>query len=676
MSDSRAGDGDFVGIDPAGMGSLVSAMSRSAETLNDGVEYFRLQLGDLGVDTSPLSGIAQIASWAGAQNLMLARRHQLAIALDNGGTGLRASRAASEQVFLSPAQAKAKGTWLAERFMANESSGNYSWVLAELAKYDYDPDVTAAFFAKLGPAQTEDLPALINGFYDGDNQVPDAARDMTILSEAFGTAVMGGDGVPGFAAARDALLNPDDDPSVAAAAVALIAHANLPPDYLAAVVNANLSVAASESQVDSASYDPAILAGLLTALANNPAAARIVFTGAPTGQPFPHLPDGLGLTLTEPTPSPTQQIIERFDLLAGQADAAGDPQIAADLGKAYAAAAGADDETDGQHSEAAASFALALITTLPQSPWSSEDQGDLSVPESMKPYLAKIAGAYAAEFTVAANWTLPGHEQSSMQVPSTSIPGLTAQFSLSPRDAYEFLETFADTNADMAPFNAAMGQLSQRLITVGVRTAQSSDDPTPLTKIMTALGSMAGLQFAAEVSVRGALDAADAHRRAVEMNLAGAAISAVGLVAPEGGLAAEALWDATLYGAGQAADAEISSGAGQTRIAQLEEANRLAALAAPDTIVRIMLDVGYNRGYTTPPPAQITSPNGKLLPIDQIVDSQSRYHAYVAWLIANSQSESNAASAQMSFGSLANNATNEMLGQAQKVQDAVQQWGG
>ena len=66
---------------------------------------------------------------------------------------------------------------------------------------------------------------------------------------------------------------------------------------------------------------------------------------------------------------------------------------------------------------------------------------------------------------------------SAFTVPDTGVPGLTALFRLGPPDTYRFVESFAATDADLAPFHAAMGDLTRRLVDRGVPAMRADGDP-------------------------------------------------------------------------------------------------------------------------------------------------------------------------------------------------------
>ena len=509
------------------------------------------------------------------------------------------------------------------------------------------------------------------------------------VSAALAAAFSSDDPPPGFAAVRDALLN-----STIPVDPRLFSAPGFPPDVLARVAyqQALGQFSITPYYGDQASMDilPQIQPELddtdsavkpwLTVLAGNPAAARMavdalagdstlggagsyLFSGSAYWGPF-----------RQPEPGPRPDIGQAIDQLNMLAAALGDPAFTADLGKVYAAAAGADDETDGQHSPEAMAFALALITNPPQ--WASDEVNlNPGVPDGMQPYLAQVAGAYAREFTASAYERGIGNEPaSSLQPLPTDVPGLSGQFTISPHDAYSFIETFADTDADMAPFNQAMGALSEQLLADGARIEKDrGDNPDELgmPEIMYALGDAAGLELAAETTVRGQLDAEDARQQAYDQQVIGIVSTVAGIIAVPGGLVGTALWASFLYGGSTAADAALSDG--PTRLSQLSEQDWLAVLGAPDQVARAMLGAGYTEGYTTPLSnfPELTDGHGNLLPITEIVQSPARLDAYYQWLRANGLGGND----RQSFGWLVADASSEWTGQRQAASGWPQEHG-
>jgi hypothetical protein len=663
----------FSGIDPEEMTRLIRLLERGREDLAQVPARWRSMLaGFPEVDTGVLNRIAQIGGWIDEQIPQLERR-RAAITAWNGpqSAGLRPY---VESAFATPEEARRYGRSLAARLAAIKNPVHYKAVLAELAAHKYDPDVTAAFFAALGPEATKRLPLEVNR---GDNEL--RAQQINDISDAFGTAISAGGNIDGFGKVRAAMLQPQDSVDDVRGISKLVGHGRFAADWLAGVVQRQALDPIMFPGLEDHSIhdrDPVAFTLFLRALGNNPAAARLAIGGysgdyTPAGVPV--------AKLVSPTAvrAATAELPRLADVLRKlTAVTATDGAAANELGRAFAAAAGATDEADGQHTRDAAWFAFNLMTTMPGFK-TQTDLGPRGLPPELKPYLSQIAGSYATEITEGANLNDRNADApNAFGDVDSVIPGLHPMFSLTPRATYDFLKTFADTDANMKPFNQGMADLAARLKAIGVdieKNRRPGDDSPGLERIMESLGSVAGLQLGAEEKVRGDLDNQDARERRLLQQLISVEFSAIGFGTPEG-VVNELLWETGLFGGEQSVGDAIDHPGEVTRVDKLRNEDSLATLATHYDVVRSMLDYGYRIDVT---PAEysaahtsIVDNSGQLLPYGELVKDNTKMAAYRGWLRVNGMGGIH----DSAFGQLSLRAAASLVGHRQLAANEAKSW--
>jgi hypothetical protein len=656
----------FSGVDPQMMGQLIAALDKSREVLTDVPARWRRMLSPFAeVDTGPLRRLDEMAHWIDGQLPGLQRRQQAILSMDAGVTftGLQLYY---ESRFASQAAAQKYGQSLARRLLNIKHAINYKDVLSSLGDNRYDPDVTAAFFATLGAQRTRLLPLEVNR---SDN--PNKDQQIVAISDAFGTAVSAGSQVSGMEHLRQEMPqitgNADDERGLAK----LLSHGRFSADWLAEVIRAHAIEPVLHPSDPSAGLPQAYTA-FLRALARNPAAARLALEGdpgiqSPSLQPLSAL-SSAGLSGQNALASTLTKLTS-----AGMDDAA----AANELGKVLASAAGATDETDGNHSGEAAWFAYTIITTL-----GGFNQHSLLSPpgvnENLKVSLSQIAGSYATELTAGANLNDEHSDLGSSFRPQVKsiIPGLDPMFQLSPKDTYAFLQTFADTDANVQLFAQGMGVLTQRLEALGVQIEKDRRPGDKATRglewILESIGYITGLQLAAEEKVRGELDKQDEDSRKMTQHLLGAESSALGFFGPEV-LGLEVIFEAGLYAVGEASGAALDA-VGNPRTKALSRQEAALALSGHYNIVKALLDGGYKLEVT---PADfskahpsIVDSSGHLLSWGDLAKDTNRLKSYKDWLQANGM----ASGADDSFGRLSVKASHEFLGGKDDGQMAAQGW--
>ncbi|WP_157570898.1 DUF6571 family protein [Microtetraspora malaysiensis] len=639
---------DYSGIDPELMTAFITSLTHGRDVIKEEAEAIRRLLLSVNMPTMDLQQFGPILGWIETELPKLRRRNQTIQSSNNiqwipgVPTGLVPI---NEKALLSQADAQRQGQALAERF-ANTFAGDWGWpggkyndgeladLVAELAAHRNDADFTAAFFAALGAEKTLAIPAkLRSGMKD-----PKDAIDT--VSHAFGTAVRHGAHVPGFAETRYEIVtgkNPgplfqtqsyhighgsaatsdfaelrdsgEVTPAGGNQALGdLLRAGEFPAAWLSAVVS--LNALNSKSTVNDEG-----LAGYLYALGNNPKAARMAISTAT--KKYGSLSEALR-RLNE-----RAKVKQSYDW---QADLQEKENSRADaFGRMLAAASGAYDEKDGAHSKEAAQLAFNLMTTLPS----------LKIAEPTRVHLAEIAGSYATEIVEGANLGDANRTQdSAFGNVKTIIPGLKPAFRLSPKDTYEFVKIFADSQKNIKPFEEGIGNLADKLINM----AAAKDDGKGieyLGRAMRAFGYVARLQFAAESEVQGNLDALDQQRIKVKMFAVGLALGIGGLAVP--GMGGQVLWlgISTLTPPGVESLIEID----KTRMDALEDKIYAASLARESWMVNMLMAHGFkakvppnDASFSTPP---ITGDDGNLLSLDKIAEDKGAFMNFNNWLIAN-----------------------------------------
>jgi hypothetical protein len=629
----------FSGIDPEEMAQLIRLLERGREDLAQIPARWRSMLAGFSeVDTSTLNRITEISRWVDGQIPQLERRRNAI--LTGSEPQIAGLRPYVESTFATPEEARRYGRSLAARLVNINNPVNYKGVLDELAANKYDPDVTAAFFAALGPEAARMLPLKVNR---GDNER--RAQQINDISDAFGTAISAGGNIDGFGKVRDAMLERQDSVDDVRGISKLVSHGNFAPDWLATVVQRQ-------------ALDPILVPGLeddsihdrdgtafnlfLRALGTNPAAARLAigqYAGdyTPQGAPASASRFPSALTATQSNGRTLDEVLRKLTSTVADGGAP-----AKEMGRVFAAASGATDETDGQHSKDAAWFAYNTMTTIDSGFQTRTDAGLRGVPAEIKPYLAQIAGSYATEITEGANLTdRNADDPSSFGDVNSAIPGLNPMFNLSTRDTYNLLKTFADTDENIRLFNQGMGDLAARLKAEGVnieKSRRAGDDSPGLIRIMDSLGAVAGLQLAAEEKVRGQMDDRDVRERKLLQQLVGVEFAAAGFAAPNG-IANELLWETSLFGGEQQVGDVIDQLGNTTRVDKLRREDAQATLAAHYDVVRTMLDHGYQLDVTplefSTSHTSIVDGSGSLLSYGALVKDSAKLTAYRAWLRAN-----------------------------------------
>ncbi|MBG0820050.1 hypothetical protein HS048_04770 [Planomonospora sp. ID91781] len=647
---------EFSGIDPALMNGFITELERAGQVIAEQAENIRRELAAVDLPAAGLAPIREIGGWAEQQVPRL--RQRVATITAPGpeipgmiGTGLRPYQEAS---LLSPAEARRQGTELGERFAAIDpdefrfagpyASERIAAVFEELKAHRHDAGFTAAFFAALGPAGIRRVNAALRRLPDDGR--PDALRT---AGTAFATAVGGGAKTPGFAAvmkaAEKAMTGSAGDTEDVEAVAALLSHGDYPDAWLAGLAAPALR---SGSRIGGSA-----LAGVLNALGNNPAAARLAIGsaarfGADPAPPTVALPFGR-------LPGSPEKWDDRPELAAFLKDlnerTMGIPETAGAFGRLLAAASGAYDEQDGRHSQEAGFFAYTVMTTADG--WRLND--------ATRIHLAEIAGSYATEITLGADLgDSDVAKGSAMQTTPglfewTPPPGLRGAFRLSPEDTFRFMTTFAGTPETRSPFDDGMDKLLHRMLPHASEMARSSGDVTALDNLFAALGNVRGFELAAAVRVLkpnddGVEDAEDA-----ESFLAGGTLGVLGLINPFSTI--PRAWTALSTGV----SAYYTYGRDpKMQVEEIQKLDGAETLARPYEAARLLMAQGFTPKVD--PSGSIVGPDGALRPFNEIAkQGKAGLQALDQWFVDNGMGRGD----KFSFGQLSRRETQYFEGAKQ-----------
>ncbi|MFI7534898.1 DUF6571 family protein [Streptosporangium sp. NPDC049376] len=614
---------DFSGIDPELMQGFIGALERGRDVIGEQSERIRQLLARAEVSAVGLRPIKEIEGWVDGELPGLRKRGETIQAADKL-SWLPGSRlvAYDEGKILSPAEARKQGTDLAKQLLAAEpvdvpwfgrtSSEEYEKIIKQLEAHKNDSDYTAAFFAALGVKGTLGLPVLLRKNIDTPHFQatlgPPRSDDEVLrtVSQAFGTAVSGGSQVPGFAKIKDAVRNPGQSGEDRFGASLLLSSGRFPAEWLSGTVLAHGLSATGKANP-----------GLLYALGNNPAAARQTIT-ALVG---PYAKDQ----------SKLKTLLKNLNDHAGGkyvSSAAGSDAF----GRMLAAAAGVYDEEDGKHSEESAALAFTVMTTF----------DDLKLGEGVRKHLAEIAGAYATEITEGANIGDANMTEDSTLKPSTSTFGTTSTFTLSPKDTYRFLKTFADSTENLAPFDEGMGRFSEKVIADASAKTRRTGDVEHMDRVFTALGNVRGFELAAVEKVQGNLDKLDKQQADALKYLRDTAVGAAGLyLSPT--VAASYFWTLVGFSLSTYDTANDIFGEEETRVDRADKKDAIETLGRQHAYAQILMANGFKPKVTPtefqaacPPGVAVADANGDLKPFSELIKQGNKgLEAFERWIAAN-----------------------------------------
>ncbi|MFI0424276.1 hypothetical protein [Spongiactinospora sp. 9N601] len=597
------------------MSGFISELERAGQVIAEQAENIRRELAAVDLSAAGLAPIREIGGWT-EQELPKLRQRLATIKAPMptlpGMSDPGHLMPYQEASLLAPAEAQRQGTALGKRFAAIDldefnltgpyASDKMAAVFKELGAHRQDAVYSAAFFAAIGPSAPRKIDAAVRRL------AHEAQADAQLaFRTAFGVAVNGGASVPGFAAVMKSMgksvksRSPEDDEDLKVIST-LLSEGDFPDVWLAELVEPALLP-------DSRVSGPA-LARLLTALANNPAAARLAIGSASRFGPHPPMP-----TLSVPF-GPLPKTPEQWDyrpelaafLKALNERVSKSPEISDVFGRLLAVTSGAYNEPDGQHSREAALFAYTVMT--------SADEWELN--DATRIHLSKIAGAYASEITMGADLgDADMTKDSAMRTTPGAfdpilIPGLRGAFRLSPEDTFRFMTTFAGSPQTRQPFEDGMDALMHRLLPRAADLVKNNQRTLPIDRMFRAMGNVRGFELAAAIRVLKAKQEAFENAEAAEGFISGTILGAASLIPPFSLI--PRTWTALSTGVSAYYTYKDDP---KKPMEELEELDGKETVARQYLAAQLLISQGITP--KVPPSKAITGPDGALRPFAEII---------------------------------------------------------
>ncbi|MEU4537024.1 hypothetical protein AB0G15_19360 [Streptosporangium sp. NPDC023825] len=636
---------DFTGIDPDLMRTFVTALERGRDVIGEQSERIRQLLTAAEVSAAGLGPIREIDGWVGEELPKLRERLEtINQDLPMLGKGPHIPKQGSlwtgdplqdpfqwgllpydEKTGKSPAGNAKKGTDLAAEFrrLPESSLGlpnaAYNRILEKLADGQKDAYLTAGFFRSIGP---EGMLSMVSRLERYDKKTADKHRK--VMGDALATAVGAQPALLGSAWQAGTLKKASDHELTT-----LLRHGMFPAAWLTEIARSRVGKPVGAGDGSRPRRWETDLAPLLPTLANNPDVARGLFNAMSR--------EDLRDLFTELNRMRSPE--EPWKRVGGM-----DFDVSAEFGRMLAAGGGAYEK--GPHSPEAAKFAFNVMTIMGDLKDTDGTADSPATPMQVAPkariFMSTLAGAYAAEITEGANIGDANMIEESALKPFTSAFGTTAAFTLSPKDTYRFLKTFADSPANLAPFEKGMGALSMKLIADASATARSTGDVKHMDQVFTALGNVRGFELAAIEKVQGNLDIADKKQADLMKYLRDTTIGVAGLFAPT--KAASYFW--TLVGFSFStydAAGDIFGEEDETRVDLADKKDSIETLGRQHTYAQILMVNGFTPKVTPaefqatcPPGVAIADAKGNLKPFSELIKQGNEgLEAFERWTVAN-----------------------------------------
>ncbi|MGH9181108.1 MAG: hypothetical protein ACRDY5_05275, partial [Acidimicrobiales bacterium] len=217
----------------------------------------------------------------------------------------------------------------------------------------------------------------------------------------------------------------------------------------------------------------------------------------------------------------------------------------------------------------------------------------------------------------------------------TPIVGLTPSFYLSIKDTYRYLKTFADDATFAGTFDTAMGTLQAQILPRAARADLAAvhaggADPDHYKEAAKALGNVAGLEYEAQLVVRGGMDQADREaRELIATALTLGLDKAVGAATSGASIPARVGWAITRYAAKHGIK-ELADDPGPTRVDQVEATHHQMVLGATYEMAGILTSAGWPA--TPAPPPSLLGPDGTLKSYAEIAADSATIKDFNDWL--------------------------------------------
>ncbi|GAA3413766.1 hypothetical protein [Streptosporangium vulgare] len=673
---------DFTGIDPDLMRSFVTALERGRDVIGEQSERIRQLLAAAGVPAAGLGPIREIDGWVGDELPKLRQRLETIdqdLPMLGGAPHLPKQGSLwtgdplqdpfrwgllpyDEKTGKSPAGNAKKGTDLAAEFrrLPESSLGlpnaAYDRLLEKLAAGQKDAYLTAGFFRSIGP---EGMLSMIGRLERYDKKAADKHRK--VIGDALGTAVGAQPALLGSAWQADNLKKA---PKTQLAG--LLAYGTFPVPWLTQMLRGGVGKPIGAGDGSRPRRWKTDLVPFLPALANNPEVARNLFN--------PMSREDLRDLFTEfnriedsfPNARPwgfEHEISIEYGRSSSQPWKT-DFDVHTEFGRMLAAGGGAYEK--GPHSPEAAKFAFNVMTimgNLKDTDGTKDSPATpMEVAPEVRPFMSTLAGAYAAEITEGANIGDANMTEESTLKPFTSAFGMTAAFTLSPKDTYRFLKIFADSPENLAPFEKGMGAFSMKLIADASATARSTGDVKHMDQVFNALGNVRGFELAAIEKIQGTLDIADKKQADLMKYLRDTTVGVTGLFATT--KAASYFW--TLVGFSFSTydtAGDIFGEEDETRVGLADKKDAIETLGRQHTYAQILMANGFTPRVTPaewqelcPPGVAIADVRGNLKPFSELIKQGNKgLEAFEKWAAANGMGSND----ELSLGRLSSQMANQ-----------------
>jgi hypothetical protein len=500
-------------------------------------------------------------------------------------------------------------------------------VANDVAPYMDDPYFASAFYAELGPQNTQLLPTML--YESGD---PNARDDLKTFSHMFGTAVTNAADASGMQQVTDSFLNPPKFAQQSWDRAAMVSNGSFPPDWLAKAARVNALDVLAHNGPDGFNDrgfegGPAgtfsgdvgvpsdVVAAWTDALGHNPEASReaLLTMGQDPGDTTIH-------------GDPTQAYQKNIHTLIDYGHKLGvSADVADGYGAAFEAASGADNEQDGAHSESAVEFAKALFNDL------GTDSKD--VPPVAAKHFSAIGASYVQE--MAAGYASPDGDQVGGVNSTDRILGDNPAFEIPPKLTRALMTTFVGDSTATASFDDAAGAAAnhalQTAAAADVDLVKHGQAPHHLADAAGAYGTVAGAENGAETQVVGAKAEDEAHQKELLSHVLTTGVELV----PGGklveGAGRELLWGALKASGNLGIEHSLSGPPSLEQQHQdLQNTTYLLQMADDYQQTAMLVDAGYPGTDQIPP--ELTDGNGHLLPVASVMNDEHLKESYYNYM--------------------------------------------
>lgn len=652
MRDSGGGDpgggsGAFCGIDPAKFDPLVNEIARAGRELEELARELHHHLATAGVDTAPAQRIGHIAAWARHETPGLRHRAELAHALDKqqphlgGADGGGFVRLPSDKP--QAVDKELRALHLADKLNAVHHTSPLDGkrlhsIAKQLSALGSDPEVNAAFWSQVDPKLTNILAGMLPTDQDAH-----ASGDMAAFSRSFCAATHAKHPPAGYHDLMKQYLSPAGTGVAAWNRLMLLQYGTADTGIHTAAISGlldhmanaehpgTLDLRADSAQAGAYGVSPDALGLALGQMKGDPAFIRAVFDG-------------------DEHAGSTAKLKAAMNYGVGIGGGSGVP---AQLGALINEAAGVGTEQPGEHGPATSQFAFHAILAM----------GKIGekMPPSAQQDMSALAASYRHEMLAGASFDNDASRAPSIKEPTdwSEIPGNSPSFYLSRKKIYAFLKTFAGSPAATSRYDEAMGQLQHHLLVhaahLDANAVRHGKDASRFHWVAGRLGDLGGLEYAAQLKVRGDMDAEDAEFRSI---VGGVITKGVGKIPVPQAQAAKYTWMVTKFGLNKAIGALSKEDPDDTRVARTTTVHDQAVLASSYHLAQTLMDANYPIGSRPPTSLTVGHPP-RLKPFGEIAGNTHLMAEFNEWLARTEHKPGTHTRDPNGFGSLIDDASHE-----------------